>query len=151
MNLKEIGINTTQLGSFGSGQSLLEIYCETCIEVLDSIGHGVSLLLLLLLLLLFVLLSMLFISRSLDLRMICISSLCFIDKLSFPSFLVFSFLLQLPVSSPVSQIIKELCSSSSYSFHSCHLSFNGIMKEAISSQNMTNSIDTSSICPRMVS
>ena len=38
----------------------------------------------------------------------------------------------------VSQIIKELCSS--YSFHFHHLPFNGIMKEGISSQNMTNPI-----------
>ena len=39
--------------------------------------------------------------------------LCSIDKLSFPSTSIFSFLLQLPSSSCVSQIIKELCSSSS--------------------------------------
>ena len=43
-----------------------------------------------------------------------------------------------------SQLIKELCSSSSsYSFHFRHLSFNGIMKEAISSQNLTDPIDFS--------
>ena len=39
----------------------------------------------------------------------------------------------------VSQIIKELCSFSFYS-HFRHLPFNGIMKEAISSQNMNNPI-----------
>ena len=33
---------------------------------------------------------------------------------------------------------KELCSSSSYSFHFRYLSFNDIMMEAISPQNMTN-------------
>ena len=37
-----------------------------------------------------------------------------------------------------SQIIKELCSSSSYSFHFRHLSFNVIIKKAILYQNMTN-------------
>ena len=83
-----------------------------------------------LLLSLLVLLSMLLNSRSMDLWKICISSLCSIDKLSFPSFSIFSFL---PISSSVSQIVKELCSSSSYSFHLHHLSFNGIMKETISS------------------
>ena len=36
----------------------------------------------------------------------------------------------------VPQIFKELCSSSSYSFHFRHLSLNDIMKEVISSQNM---------------
>ena len=49
---------------------------------------------------------------------------CSIDKLSFPSFSIFNFLLQLPISSYLSQIIKELCSSSSsssYSFHFRHL------------------------------
>ena len=53
-----------------------------------------------------------------------------------------SFLLYLPISSSVSQIIKELhcSSSSSYSFNFRHLSFNGIMKEAVSSQNMTDPI-----------
>ena len=49
-------------------------------------------------------------------------------------------ILQLPVSSPVSQIFQELFSSFSFSFHFRHLSFNGIMKEAISSQNMTDPI-----------
>ena len=43
-------------------------------------------------------------------------------------------------SSQYLQIIKDLCSSSSYSFHFRHFSFNGIMKEAISSQNLTNPI-----------
>jgi hypothetical protein len=38
------------------------------------------------------------------------------------------------------QIIKELYFSSSYSVHFSHLSFNGILKEAISPQNMTNPI-----------
>ena len=81
---------------------------------------------------------MLLISRSMDLwNKNCISSLCLIDKLSFPSFFIFSFLFKLPISSCVSQIIKELCSSSSYSFHFCHLSFNAIVKKVISSQNMT--------------
>ena len=84
------------------------------------------------------------INRSMDLwKITFISSLCSTDKLSFPSFSIFIFLLQLPISSPVSQIIKELCSSSSsssYSFYFHHLSFNGIMKEAISSQNMTDPI-----------
>ena len=48
-----------------------------------------------------------------------------------------------PLASSVSQIMKELCFSSSYSFHFRHLSFNGIMKKAISSQNITNPIDFS--------
>ena len=86
------------------------------------------------------LLHMLLISRSIDLWKTCISFLSWIDKLLFPSFSIFSFLLQLQVSSSVSQIIKELCSSSSYSLHYHHLSFNCIMTEAISSENMTNSI-----------
>ena len=83
------------------------------------------------------LLSMLLISRSMELWNTCFSSMYSIDKTSFPSILIFRFLLQLPISSSVFQIIKELCSSSSYSFHFRHLSFIGIMKEAISSQNMT--------------
>ena len=40
------------------------------------------------------------------------------------------------MSSSVSQIFKELCSSSSYSLHFRHLSFNDIKKKAVSSQNM---------------
>jgi len=51
-----------------------------------------------------------------DLWKIRISSLYSIDKLLFPSILIFSFLLYLPISS-ISQIIKELCYTSSYSFH----------------------------------
>jgi hypothetical protein len=48
-------------------------------------------------------------SRAMVLWMItCISSLCSIDKLSFPSFPSFYFSLYLPISSYVSQIIKEL-------------------------------------------
>ena len=66
------------------------------------------------------------------------SSLCSIDKLSFPSFSISGFLLQLPLSSSVSQIIQELCSCSSYSFLFRHLSFKGIVKKVISSSNMTN-------------
>ena len=69
------------------------------------------------------------------------------NKLSFPSFSIFSFLLQLPISSSVSQIIRELCSSSSssssYSFHFHHLSFHDITKEVISSLNMTDPIGVS--------
>ena len=61
----------------------------------------------------------------------------------FHIFLIFSFLLQLPISSSVPQIIKELSSSSSYSFHSRHLSFKCMTKKAISSQNITNQIDFS--------
>ena len=38
----------------------------------------------------------------------------------------------------VSPINKELCYSSSYSFHFYHLFSNGIVKMAISSQNMSN-------------
>ena len=89
---------------------------------------------------------MLLISRSMDVRkIICIFCLCFIDKLV-TSFSFFSFLLQLPISSSVSQIMKELCSSSSYSF--CHLFFNGIMKKTNSSQNMPNPISFSAQkCP----
>ena len=83
---------------------------------------------------------MLLIYRSMYSWKIHISSLYLIDKLSFPSFSIFSFLLYLPISSSISQIIKELCSFSSYSFRLRHLSFSGIMKETISSQNMTNSI-----------
>ena len=86
---------------------------------------------------------MLLINRSMDIWKTSISSLLSIDKLLFPSFSIFSFLLQLSISYFISQIIMELCSSSSYSFHFRHLSFNGIMKEAISSQNMTNPIDFS--------
>ena len=59
-----------------------------------------------------------------------VTYLCLIDKLSFPSFSIFGFLLKLPIESLVSQIIKALCSSS-YSFHFRHLSFNDIMKEAV--------------------
>ena len=77
------------------------------------------------------LLSMLLITRPMGLGNInCISSCCSIDKLSFPPFSIFSFLLWLPISFSVSQIIKELCSFS-YSFHVRHLSFNEIMKNAI--------------------
>ena len=74
--------------------------------------------------------------------MIYISSLCSIDELLFPSISIFSFHLYLSIYSSVSQIIKELLSSSSSSsfFHFRHLSFKNIMKEAISSQNMTNPI-----------
>ena len=101
------------------------------------------LLLLLLLSLLLLLLGMLFISRSKDSwKIICISSLCSIDKLLLPSFTIFSFLLQLPISSSVSEIIKEL-SSFSYSFQVRHLSFNNIMKKVISSQNKTDPINFS--------
>ena len=65
---------------------------------------------------------------------------------------VFSFLLSLPlyiyiyiyiylfIYLFISQFLKQQCSSSSYSFHFCHLPYNSIMKEAISSQNMTNLI-----------
>ena len=85
------------------------------------------------------LLRMLLISTLMELWKICISSLCSIGKLLFPSFSIFYFFLQLQICSSVSQIIKELCSSSSYSFHIRHLSFD-IMKKAIPSQNMTNPI-----------
>ena len=65
-------------------------------------------------LLLLLLLSLLPFSRPMNLRkIICIYSLCSIDKLSFPSFSIFSFILKLPISSSVSQITKELCSSTS--------------------------------------
>ena len=82
------------------------------------------------------LLSILLISRSMDLWKICISSLYQIDKLSFPYILIFSLHFQLPIPSSVSQIIKELSSStslssSSYSFHFRHLSVNGIIKKEI--------------------
>ena len=87
---------------------------------------------------------MLLINGSMDLEKICISSLCQIYNLSFPSISIFSFLLQLPISSSVPQIIKELYSSSTSSYHFRHLSFNGIVKEAISSQNEINPIDLSS-------
>ena len=76
--------------------------------------------------------------RSLDLRKITsISSLYSTDKLSFQSFTILNFRLQLPISPPFPLIIKEPYSSS-YSFHFLHLSFMGIMKKAISSQDMTN-------------
>ena len=67
------------------------------------------------------------------------SSLYMCDKLCFPSFSVIRLLLYLPTSSFVSQIIIKLSSSlsSSYFFHFRHLFFNGIMKEAVSYQNMT--------------
>ena len=107
---------------------------------------------------------MLLVSRSMDLWKIYISSFCLIDKLSYPSFSIFSFLFLLPISCSSSQIIKELCFSSSHSFYfqtnqkrmlraeslflypfllSCHFrrpSFNGTMKEPIFSQNMTSPI-----------
>ena len=70
---------------------------------------------------------MLFISRSMDLWQICISSLCLIEK----TVVSIYFDLQLPPLAPnssyISQIINELCSSSSYSFHFHHLYFSGIM------------------------
>ena len=97
--------------------------------LLSFILHSFSLLSFLLLI------TLLFISRSMDLWKICISSLCSIDKLSFPSISIFSSLFKFSISSSVSQIIKELCSSSSYSFQFHYLAFNGITKEAISSQN----------------
>ena len=58
-------------------------------------------------------------------------------------FSIFSLFLKFPISSPISQITKELCSSPSYTFHLHfrHLTFNGMMKKEISSQNMTNSND----------
>ena len=84
---------------------------------------------------------MLLISRSMNLQKItCLSPLCSTDKMSFPTFSIFNFLLQSPVTFYVSLIIKELCSSSSCSFHFCRLTFIGIMKKSISSQNMTNQI-----------
>ena len=90
------------------------------------------------------LLTILFISRSLDLRKItCISSLRSCDKRLLMPFSIFSYLLQLPISSFVSQIIKEFCYSSyssHHSFHFRHLSFNSIMKKTIYSQKMTNPI-----------
>ena len=88
------------------------------------------------LLLLLLLLSMQLISRCMDLwKIICIFSLCLINKLSFSSFSILSFLLWLPIFSSFSQIIKELFSffSSSYSLHFRYLSFNGITKKTISS------------------
>ena len=54
----------------------------------------------------------------------------------FPHISISGFLLYFLISSYVSQIIKELCSFSTYSFHFHHLSFNGITQEAISPQNM---------------
>ena len=61
---------------------------------------------------------MLLVSRSLDFwKMTCIASLCSCDKMSFPPFSVFSFILQLPISSSFSQNVKELLSSSSYLFY----------------------------------
>ena len=89
---------------------------------------------------------MLLICRSMDLPLwkTSIYSLCSIDNPSFPIISISSLLLQLPISSSISQIVKEQCSSfSSYSFDFCHLSFSGIMKEATSSQNMTNPIGIS--------
>ena len=65
---------------------------------------------------------------SMDLWKTCISSLCSIDKLSYPSISIFSFLLSLPICSSVSHIIKDLCSFP-YSFHFLHLFLNDIMKE----------------------
>ena len=78
---------------------------------------------------------MLLISRSVDLRKTtCISSLCSTDKLSFLPFSIFGFLLQVPISSSVSQMMKELHSSSmnnrsSYSFWFLHVPFNSMMKK----------------------
>ena len=61
---------------------------------------------------------MLLIGMSMDLwKITCIYSISSIDKLQYPCFSTLSFLLYLPISSHVSQIINELCSSSSYSFH----------------------------------
>ena len=75
------------------------------------------------------LLLMVLINRSTNLwKITCICPLCSIDKLSVPSYSIFSFLFQLQISSSASQIIKELCSFSSYSIHFRHLSFNGLMQ-----------------------
>ena len=63
------------------------------------------------------LLNILFISPSMNLwKIIWIPSLCSYDKVSLPPFTFFSF--QLPTSPSVSQIIKELSSSSSYNLTS---------------------------------
>ena len=60
---------------------------------------------------------MLLISRSIGFQKITFISLfCSIDKLLFPTFLIFILFLQLPISSSVSHIIQKLCSLS-YSFH----------------------------------
>ena len=84
----------------------------------------------------YLLLSIQLISRSMPLQKItCIYLLSSCDKLSFP--LLDLQIPQLPMSSYVSQIIKELCLSSSCSFEFCHLSS---IEKAISSQNMTNAI-----------
>ena len=53
-------------------------------------------------------------------KITCISSLSLIDKLQFPfCFFNLHFLLQLPISSPVSQTIMELFSSSSFTSIIC--------------------------------
>ena len=74
---------------------------------------------LLLLLLLLLLLSMLLLA---DTRTYG-RHICSIGKLSSPYSSIFSFLLQLPVPCSVPQVIKELWSSSSYSFHFHHMAF----------------------------
>ena len=82
---------------------------------------------------------MLLIIGAMDLRKICI--LPYIRLINCPFHLFWS-----SASSFSSQYLllfvksPRNCSSSSYSFHSYHLSFNGIMNEAISSQNMTDPI-----------
>ena len=107
--------------------SSILVTCPAHLNLLDLITSSSSLLLLLLL-------SMLLISRSLDLWTITgISSLCLINKLPFPSFSIFNFLFLPSISSYVFQIMKELCTSSSYSFLFRHLPFSGIMKKVISS------------------
>jgi hypothetical protein len=90
--------------------------------------------------LMLLLVSMLPTRRSMGSWKICICSLCTIDELSFLSISNFSFLLYLPVKYTVSQNFMEQCSSSSYSFHFRHLPFDGIIKKAIYSQILANSI-----------
>ena len=70
------------------------------------------------------------IGRSLDLKEeTCISSLCLCDT-------VVSTFFNLQLSSLVPNILY-FSIIKAYSFHFCHLNISGIMKEAISSQNMT--------------
>ena len=76
--------------------------------------------------------------RNLCTTTILIYSLCSCDKRSFYTFSIFTYLIQLPLSPSVQQIIKELHFSSSYFFHFRHLSFSGIIKKVIYSQNMSN-------------
>jgi hypothetical protein len=69
--------------------------------------------------------------------------LCSIDKLSSPCFAIFIFFLQLQYLFLFLKSFRSCVFLLSTPFHFRHLSFNSFMKEAISSQNITDPIDFS--------